>query len=452
MLTLSWLRYYKGTCTSLSLNTMFIMSLPKARYLCCVSGSRNIFDLYIYPPAIFLLFPFSTTIMFIFDFLFLKWIFGTSIALYVVYHAYWELTVGTSRRRMMKAYGCKPITWSSNGFFGLGQYREFMKAWKTHAILDCLHRQIERHGSTSKSRVLHEELIITVDPENLKTIMATKFKDWNLPDLRKKALRPLLGDGIFTTDGTAWQHSRDLLRPNFVRSQVGNLNKLEVHVSHFLQAIPRDRSTVDLQELFFRLTLDSATEFLFGESTYCLAPGTSKESNARFASAFNRCQEHVGEGPKNVLLSILPFISRGSQHQRDLDFVHLFVDRYVRLGFEYQKCHGLEKAEDERYIFLHELVRSTQDPIQIRSELLNILLAGRDTTASLLSNTLFMLAKKPTIWAKLRREVENLGGARPTYQQIKDLKYLKAVLNESKKEVILSASLIDITQLFVFSR
>lgn len=95
-----------------------------------------------------------------------------------------------------------------------------------------------------------------------------------------------------------------------------------------------------------------------------------------------------------------------------------------------------EKAEGQmqqksRYVFLDELVCQTSDPYRIRSELLHTLLAGRDTTASLLSNVWWTMSKRPDIHAALRREVNGLNGARPSFEQLKELKYLKALLNES---------------------
>lgn len=107
-----------------------------------------------------------------------------------------------------------------------------------------------------------------------------------------------------------------------------------------------------------------------------------------------------------------------------------FVDDFVEKGFLHRKSPDAEKA-DGRYVFLHELVKQTDNKVQIRSELLNILLAGRDTTASLLSNVWWEISKRPDVWAKLRAEVDALGGAKPTFEQIKDMKYLRWVLNES---------------------
>jgi cytochrome P450 len=86
----------------------------------------------------------------------------------------------------------------------------------------------------------------------------------------------------------------------------------------------------------------------------------------------------------------------------------------------------------ERYVFLNELAKSTNDPKQLRDELLNILLAGRDTTASLLSHTWHALARRPDVWAKLKAEVDALGGKAPDYETLRDMKYLKFVLNECK--------------------
>ena len=81
-----------------------------------------------------------------------------------------------------------------------------------------------------------------------------------------------------------------MLRPNFVRSQYGDIQMFERHVQNLIQAVPRDRSTVDLQDIFFRMTLDIATEFLFGHSTDCLAPGFSDARTAEFVKAFTYCE------------------------------------------------------------------------------------------------------------------------------------------------------------------
>lgn len=82
-------------------------------------------------------------------------------------------------------------------------------------------------------------------------------------------------------------------------------------------------------------------------------------------------------------------------------------------------------------MLLYDLISQTSDKTVIVSELTNLLFAGRDTTASFLSNVWFELAKRPDIWAKLQEEVDSLEGELPTYEQLKNMKYLRALLNES---------------------
>lgn len=115
-----------------------------------------------------------------------------------------------------------------------------------------------------------------------------------------------------------------------------------------------------------------------------------------------------------------------------------FVDGFIDQAFKLKHMPDFEKS-GSRYVFLHELVKQTSDKAQIRSELLNILLAGRDTTASLLSNVWFELSKRPDLWAKLRAEVDQLGGEKPTFAQIKEMKYLRFLMNECASCPVLSA-------------
>jgi cytochrome P450 len=233
-----------------------------------------------------------------------------------------------------------------------------------------------------------------------------------------------------------------MLRPNFVRSQVGDVLTFERHVSHLISKLPSDGKTpVNLADYFFRLTLDSATEFLFGESTNSL----SQQSEESFGAAFDRGQSNIAMRARfGPLVKWLPFLFDVGSMQKDQEFVHDFVDYYVDKG-----CAGRdqqkqqqpvattkpndddEKSSTERYIFIDELVRQTPDRTRIRSELLNILLAGRDTTASLLTNLWWLLSKNPSAWSKLQTEVATLKASHPTFENLKELKFLRALLNET---------------------
>ena len=158
----------------------------------------------------------------------------------------------------------------------------------------------------------------------------------------------------------------------------------------------------------------------------------TKGTSAGFAEAFTRAQDYMANVARMGFFS--RFFPANKTWEQDRKFVHDFVDYYVDQALAKRSQLPAEKSKPEdssRYIFINELVRQTTDRVRIRSESLNILLAGRDTTASLLTNVWFMLGKRPDLWAKLQAEVDHFHGEIPSWEQLKNMKFLKALLNES---------------------
>jgi cytochrome P450 len=195
--------------------------------------------------------------------------------------------------------------------------------------------------------------------------------------------------------------------------------------------LPRDGKTVvDLQELFFRYTIDSATEFLFGQSV-----GTLKKTQSElgFAHAFHYAQKAI---ITRGTLGPLAVFYRDRKADECYRVCREFVQRFVDEAFhavEGKREQKQDETKRPKRIFSHELAARTSDKRRVLDELMNVLLAGRDTTASLLGNLFFMLAKKPEIWDKLRAEVACLQGRAPTYEELRNLRYVHCCINECKR-------------------
>ncbi|KAI4109595.1 MAG: hypothetical protein LQ339_001708 [Xanthoria mediterranea] len=333
-------------------------------------------------------------------------------------------------QQFIREHGCAPAKARPTKYpFGIDMIRDNLKSLKEHTALEQFQAEFRHLGcATFWAKQLHLHILFTMDPENIKSILATDFKSYSVGEERNKALKPFLGDGIFTTDGAQWQHSRDMLRPCFARSQIGDRDLFEQHFQHLLREIPRDGSTVNLQDLFFRLTLDIATEFLFGTSTYTLLTKKRRPEDDKFVEAFTYVQNTV-EGKSGVLALFLP----DRRFKRDCRYVHDWVDALIERSLA--STLAKENQSTGRYVLLRELVATTPDKVKIRTELLNVLLAGRDTTAALLSDVWWTISREPQVWTRLQKEVQALetplGEERPIFEELKDMKYLRAVLNES---------------------
>ena len=225
----------------------------------------------------------------------------------------------------------------------------------------------------------------------------------------------------------------------------------EVHVQDMFKHLSTQNGwtgQVDLVPLFFRLTLDSATEFLFGKSVdsqIAALPGyVEKESKpgeldwTGFASCFDAGTTALGVRGR---LNNLYWLYNPKHFNDACTEVHRFADYYVNLALttdlsSLNEQHSEKDQKKEKYIFLKELVQATRDPIELRSQLLNILLAGRDTTAGLLGFTFYLLVRHPKIFKKLRETILAEFGTYEsprsiTFEMLKGCSYLQYTLSET---------------------
>jgi cytochrome P450 len=193
----------------------------------------------------------------------------------------------------------------------------------------------------------------------------------------------LLGDGIFTQDGAAWKRSRDLLRPHLFRKRFEDLKVFGQHVDNLIKCIPA-RGIVDLQPLFLRMTMDSATAFLFGKSVDTLSPDQAEDAE-KFIDAFQYAQEYV---KKRYQFGRLCWIMNGRKYQEACHTIHEFVDKFTLEAIEEHKSGQTVSDESEASSLLKNLVRQSQDPLELRSQLLHLLVGGRESLAALLSWTM----------------------------------------------------------------
>jgi cytochrome P450 len=122
---------------------------------------------------------------------------------------------------------------------------------------------------------------------------------------------------------------------------------------------------------------------------------------------------------------------------KGLKVINEFVNPYIEQALSLSPEELATKTKSEEgYTFLHALASFTRDRKVLRDQLVAVLLAGRDTTASTLSWTFYELARNPEVVVKLRQEIiEQVGLERaPTYHNLKNMKYLQVRTPLSYKE------------------
>jgi cytochrome P450 len=295
---------------------------------------------------------------------------------------------------------------------------------------------------TAETRTLGRRIVFTADPENIKAILATQFGDYGKGEPFHREWKDFLGDSIFTTDGDLWHNSRQLIRPQFIKDRVSDLHCFESHMETFFRAIANggalngenqavdmeagNGKIIDISELLFRYTLDVATDFLLGKDVKSLS--TPRQDFAEAFGEVQRVQNLISRaGPLN---RFVPRKTFWSGMKTINEFVNVYIERALRLS----PAELESKAKgDAGYTFLHALAGFTQDRKVLRDQLVAVLLAGRDTTASTLSWTLYELARHPQCVRRLKEEILSVVGPdrTPTYADLKSMKYLQNVMNET---------------------
>ncbi|KAG2056638.1 cytochrome P450 [Suillus hirtellus] len=287
--------------------------------------------------------------------------------------------------------------------------------------------------------------------DEIKTILATDFDNYVKGAKFREAADSVLGTGVFNSDGEIWKLHRTMTRPFFTHDRISHFEIFDRHADHAITlAKKRFRAglAIDFQDLISRFTLDSASEFLFGHCIDSLSAGLPYPHNATqvtnairgdnaaatFAYAFSQAQQAINRrvsiGQTWPLVEILA--DGTAQHMK---VVNAFLDPILKDALEKRSTavefDKNEFADDQTLV--DHLVNLTSDFKIIKDETLNILLAGRDTTASTLTSVIYLLAMHPEFLTRLREEIISKVGLtrRPTYDDIKEMKYLRAVLNET---------------------
>lgn len=114
----------------------------------------------------------------------------------------------TARRKFIRSNGLKPVPcYQPKSFLGMHLFKEAKAAVESHKGLQNNVDRFAKFGNTYSAEMIGKKLIMTIDPENVKALLATSFDDFGLGH-RLLAFGPFIGRGIFTSDGAHWEHSR----------------------------------------------------------------------------------------------------------------------------------------------------------------------------------------------------------------------------------------------------
>jgi cytochrome P450 len=198
-------------------------------------------------------------------------------------------------------------------------------------------------------------------------------------------------------------------------------------------------TAIDIAVLLLKLSTDFATQTVFGHSTDSLLRDMkhwSGEQDKGSAGEFSTALAHALYmlGQRGQLLNFY-WLRDSLQFRRSCRRCRAFVNKYLAESLS-QEPEASKESGKTATSFMHSLVAKENVPTSvIGDQLLSLLFASRDTTASFASWVIYALLKHPRVMAKLRGVIEThlSHGELPTMADISALVYLRHVLNETMR-------------------
>jgi cytochrome P450 len=283
-------------------------------------------------------------------------------------------------------------------------------------------RLVDQYGELVRYWLGRQEIVLTTNPDAVRQIFAAD-SDVMTKGRALNAARPIIGDGLLTSEGDTHMRRRRMLAPVF---QPSALAAYATDMAEMTKAIvstwelPSER---DFAEEMMSLTLRLISRVLFHEDVEQDAKAISRA----FDDAVRVVSRLSFPGYKHI--EPLPFPShrrfRKARTYLDTLVYRLIAARRRSSGGERDLLGRLVRAQDEQG-------GSGFTDLEIRDEVMTLVLAGHETTATSLAWLFQLVGRNPDVEQRLHAEISSvLNGRVPTLEDIGQMPYLKQVILET---------------------
>ena len=283
---------------------------------------------------------------------------------------------------------------------------------------ECIHlllRWFREHGDTYRvfAPGRRSWTWVIQQPDDIKRVLVTNHRNYT-KGVGIDRVRLLLGNGIMTSEGEFWRRQRRMMQPAFHRRVVERfatvIRQLNAGLLEQWDGAAARGEPVNLTQAMSRLALEVVLQAIFSEDL----------------------------GRLVVDLSDNPFMMVTRETKRDPRFAYEFR----QLGRVVQQVIRHRRASGRRQFDFTQMLMESVDPEsgqgmserELLDEVLTLVVAGHETTASALNWTWWLLSHHPQVERRLHEEQDRVGDlGTASYADLDRLPYLFAVLQESMR-------------------
>jgi cytochrome P450 len=268
-------------------------------------------------------------------------------------------------------------------------------------------------------RLLREHVYFLNHPDPVRELFVTNGR-FTVKGRALQRSKPLLGEGLLTSEGDLWRRQRRLVQPAFHGDRMtGYVEQMVTATHEHAQRRWADGLPFDLAADMATLTLTIVGQALFGSDLR----GDAAEVGAALGEMVGQFQRRVLPG--TGVLDRLPTAG----NRRAADAIARLDAIVGRLIAEHQQA-GRDSGD-----VLSSLLATGMDTKQVRDEVMTLMLAGHETTANALTWAWYLLSRDAGVAGRLRSELDAAAAGRAgrdlTAADVRSLPYTTAVVAET---------------------
>lgn len=269
---------------------------------------------------------------------------------------------------------------------------------------------------------------LAAHPDHAEHILSQHQELYGKPDIFLKSMGLMQGQGLLSSEGAVWRKQRRLMQPVFRQQQLTMLHTVMLSCVESMlrewEEKPEDE-VIDIAAEMTRLTLKIVSLALFSVDI-------SDESN-RVGQASRTALEYVYSRMMNPLA--LPTWVPTPAHLKFRQAKQLLDSTVLEI------IRSRRQNPTDRVDLLSMLLACWDEDTgegmsdrELQDEIITLINAGHETTATALAWTWYLLGTHPDVMANLQDEVETvLGGISPTVEKLPQLQYTRRVFDEAQR-------------------
>jgi cytochrome P450 len=278
----------------------------------------------------------------------------------------------------------------------------------------------ETYGDILSYRADRWTTVLVNRPDLVRHILQDHSKNYvksGTPDMYM--LKPMLGDGLLTSDGDTWVRQRRLAQPAFHRERIEAFVQLITDATAELldrwRGLQDER--LDLTDEMTGLTTRIVAQALFGVDI--------SDAVGSFGHAVQAMNEFMGAFDPHDRAAYQKFVGAKTS-----------IDALVRRIIQERRAAGGDRGD-----FLSMLLAVRDEETgeglsdqMVRDQVMTLLMAGHETTAKALTWTQYLLHRHPEIFSRVRSHVSALlGGRTPTLADLPALAPVWSAIQEGMR-------------------